>query len=117
MSSVVAGAVLLGDRMSVLEYFGCMLMLAVVIFAQLPEDLPKSYVDQFGVSYRHILQIDRHRPWTVPEAASIVERLAPEYLPHELAAGNRAARREAVLRQRAILNQGEGAGIWKTKRV
>lgn len=59
----------------------------------LPEDLPKSYVDQFGVSYRHILQIDRHRPWTVPEAASIVERLAPEYLPHELAAGNRAARR------------------------
>lgn len=35
--SVIAGAVILGDRMSGREYFGCVLMLAAVVLAQLPE--------------------------------------------------------------------------------
>lgn len=35
--ATLAGAVILGDRMSGKEYFGCLLMLAAVVLAQLPE--------------------------------------------------------------------------------
>lgn len=35
--SVLAGALILGDRMSGREYFGCVLMLGAVVLAQLPE--------------------------------------------------------------------------------
>lgn len=35
--ATVAGALILGDRMSGREYFGCVLMLAAVVLAQLPE--------------------------------------------------------------------------------
>ncbi len=35
--ATVAGAVLLGDRMSGKEYFGCVLMLAAVLLAQMPD--------------------------------------------------------------------------------
>ena len=35
--AVLAGAVILGDQMSGKEYFGCVLMLAAVVLAQLPE--------------------------------------------------------------------------------
>ena len=35
--ATVAGALILGDRMSGREYFGCLLMLAAVVLAQLPE--------------------------------------------------------------------------------
>ena len=38
--ATLAGAVILHDQMSLKEYFGCLLMLAAVILAQLPE--PKS---------------------------------------------------------------------------
>ena len=68
-----------------------------------PSGLPRDSVEQYGVNYRHIQKIDRHQPWTVPEAASIVERLQPDYLTHELAADSPAARREATLRQRREL--------------
>lgn len=68
-----------------------------------PPGLPRDSVEQYGVNYRHIQKIDQHRPWTVPEAASIVERLQPDYLTHELAADSPAARREATLRQRRAL--------------
>lgn len=33
----LAGAVILGERMSGKEYFGCVLMLVAVVMAQLPE--------------------------------------------------------------------------------
>ena len=71
---------------------------------RLPRNLPENYMEQFAASYRHILQIDRHQPWTIPEAASIADRLEPDYLTHELAAGSRSERRAAVLRQMAVLN-------------
>jgi len=37
--ATIAGALILGDRMSAREYLGCALMLAAVILSQLPEDL------------------------------------------------------------------------------
>ena len=39
--ATLAGAVILHDRMSLKEYFGCLLMLAAVILAQLPEKKAK----------------------------------------------------------------------------
>ncbi len=38
--ATIAGAIALGDRMSGKEYFGCVLMLAAVILAQLPDRRP-----------------------------------------------------------------------------
>ena len=76
-----------------------------------PLGLPADSVEQYGVNYRHIQKIDRHQPWTVPACASIVERLSPAYLTHELAADSAAARREATLRQRRALAEGAGNGV------
>lgn len=73
---------------------------------EMPADLPADCVERFGVNYGHIQRIDRHQPWTVPECASIVERLAPDYLTHELAADDVAARRRATLRQKRALGRG-----------
>ena len=70
---------------------------------RVPADLPRDSLEQYGVNYRHIQRIDRHQPWTDPACASILERLRPDYLTHELAAEGPAARREATLRQRRAL--------------
>lgn len=43
--ATIAGAIILGDRMSGKEYFGCVLMLAAVILAQLPEPKQKTAQD------------------------------------------------------------------------
>ena len=69
-------------------------------------DLPRDPVQRFGVSYAHIQQIDRHRPWTNPDAAGLLERIAPQYVTHELAACNRRERFQAVRRQMDALRRG-----------
>lgn len=70
---------------------------------RIPPDLPPDCVERFGVSYRHILRIDQHRPWTDPAIVPVLERIRPAYLTHELQAEDRAARRQAVARQRRLL--------------
>lgn len=71
-----------------------------------PSGLPRDCLEQYGVNYRHIQKIDCHQPWTAPEAASIVERLQPDYLTHELAAVSPGARRNAIIRQREAVRTG-----------
>lgn len=66
---------------------------------EMPPDLPKDCVEQFSANYGHVLQIDLHQPWTIPEVRSIVERIQPDYLTHELSASDSAARRQAVRTQ------------------
>ncbi len=73
---------------------------------QLPPDLPEDCVERFGVSYRHILQVDRHRPWTDPAILPVLEKISPDFLTHELQAGSREERRRAVSVQRALLASG-----------
>ena len=51
---------------------------------KLPEDFPLSYYDEFSRNYAHILQIDRHRPWTEKACAMIPGRLQLKYLTHEI---------------------------------
>lgn len=55
---------------------------------QLPE-LPSNYWERFNKAYPHVLKIDTHQPWENPEIKSIIARLNPTYLVHELAAQNR----------------------------
>lgn len=72
---------------------------------KLPQTLPAEYFARFSESYRHILRIDRHEPWTDASVRDLIEQIAPEYLVHELPGRKRAARQEAVLTQRTALHQ------------
>lgn len=49
-----------------------------------PEDLKGSYEERFARSYEHILQIDRHDPWTDPVVADMVREIGPEWVNNEL---------------------------------
>ena len=69
----------------------------------LPEHLAADYLTRFGESYGHILQIDRHEPWTDVCVREVVERISPEFLTHELSSQNRAAREGALRIQRQAL--------------
>lgn len=75
----------------------------------LPQDLPKDYMERFCVSYAHILQIDRHRPWTNPNIARLFDRISPQYLTHELRADGRRERCQTVKRQIYTLKKGDFA--------
>ena len=65
--------------------------------------LPQEYIQRFAVGYQHILHIDQHRPWTEPAVGSLVERVQPVYLTHELSAVSWAGRYRAVEGQMHIL--------------
>lgn len=49
-----------------------------------PENWPQNYYDRLSEAYHHLYQIDRHQPWHSRAIAPILERIAPEYLTHEL---------------------------------
>lgn len=68
------------------------------------------YTARFGQSYGHILQIDRHRPWTDPGIADVLRRIRPAYLTHELACRDRDGRAAAVRAQRETLRKGHFYG-------
>lgn len=69
----------------------------------LPAPWPENYLERYAIGYGHILQIDTHRPWTSPAVRALVERVDPEWLVHELAAGTRAERDQAVALQNQAL--------------
>lgn len=73
---------------------------------RMPEGFPKDYFAGFGQSYDHIRQIDRHRPWTDPACADLLEELGPAYLTHELSAGPKRTQRAALKRQLSTLRRG-----------
>ena len=72
----------------------------------LPDGLPDDPVERFGASYRHIQRIDRHEPWSDPAVLSLLERISPRWVTHELSAKDRVKRAEAVRRQSALLGRG-----------
>ena len=71
----------------------------------LPPDFPEEYFAAFAVSYGHIQQIDRHRPWTEPRCAAIIDRAQPQYLTHELSSGYPGGQLGAVKRQLTTLRK------------
>ena len=74
----------------------------------LPPDLPEDYGRRFAVNYAHILEIDRHRPWTDPDAAVLLARIGPRYVTHELAGAPGRAQARAVRRQMKTIERGAG---------
>ena len=73
---------------------------------KLPGHMAEDYLTRFGNSYAHVLQIDRHKPWTDPAIAEAISRIGPEFLTHELSCKNREAREQVVSCQRATLKKG-----------
>lgn len=57
----------------------------------------------FASCYTHVLQIDTHRPFTAPEASDMVQRIAPEYLVHELSESDIQEKIRLVRAQNALI--------------
>lgn len=72
----------------------------------LPLDLPQNYLERFSVNYSHILRIDQHLPWTDPAIIPVLDRIAPEYVTHELNAADRVRRTLVVRQQRDLFKRG-----------
>jgi hypothetical protein len=50
--------------------------------------MKENYYERFAESYGHIGRIDTHQPFDSSEVRHLVERIAPEYLIHEINAGS-----------------------------
>ena len=70
---------------------------------RLPEKWPEDQLERFAATYSHVLRIDRHLPWTVPEIGGVIERIKPKYVTHELSHGSRAELEAAVRLQAGFL--------------
>ena len=79
----------------------------------LPEDFPLNYNDEFCRNYAHILQIDRHRPWTIEECAMILGHVKPKYLTHEISGSVYHGKQYAIWRQRHKIDWGYHEGLDK----
>ena len=56
----------------------------------IPADFAGSYAERFATSYQHVLQIDRHEPWSDPIVADLVEHIGPTWVNNELSGQSRA---------------------------
>ncbi|MEA5040159.1 MAG: sugar phosphate isomerase/epimerase [Clostridiaceae bacterium] len=72
----------------------------------LPPDLAEDYLTRYGQNYAHVLQIDRHLPWTDPAIAGVLRQISPEFLVHELAGSGRPEKEQAVRIQAETLKNG-----------
>ena len=72
----------------------------------LPPEFTDDYFTNFGVNYSHILQIDRHLPWTDPNCVKILDAAQPKYLTHELSSGPNRPQLTAVKRQLHTIQKG-----------
>lgn len=73
-----------------------------------PDDFAdeRDYWKRYTLCYNHILQIDKHQPWTDPAIAPVVCAIEPEWVNHELSAWPRAAHVEALSTQLDTLRAG-----------
>lgn len=72
----------------------------------LPQNWPRDPLARFAESYGHILQIDRHRPWTEPAVYDLLERVSPRYVTHELAAADKKERHRRLRCQMRAIAKG-----------
>ncbi len=80
---------------------------------KLPEDFPLDYLQEFSRSYSHILEIDRHRPWTLEECVMILDRVQPKYLTHELTSNFYRKKTESIRNQMRVIARGYMWGLDK----
>ena len=72
----------------------------------MPPEFTGDYFADFSVNYSHILQIDRHLPWTDPNCVKILDAVQPKYLTHELSSGPNRPQLAAVKRQLGTIRKG-----------
>ncbi|WP_331655182.1 hypothetical protein, partial [Aminipila sp.] len=70
-------------------------------------ELPNDYFEKFSVCYKHVLNIDKHQPIREPDMRTVIERINPDYLVHELAASDRRKKEEVLSIQTDTLRRGE----------
>jgi hypothetical protein len=58
----------------------------------IPADFTGDYLERFASSYRHVLQIDRHEPWSDPVIADLARHIGPTWVNNELTGGSRTQR-------------------------
>ena len=80
---------------------------------KVPEDFPLDYVQEFGRNYSHILQIDRHHPWTMEECVLILDRAQPKYLTHELTSNFYRKKTDSIRNQMRVISRGYMFGLDK----
>lgn len=66
----------------------------------------ESFWDRYSISYRHVLQIDRHQPWTDPSIVQVIDRISPDWINNELSAYGRRPHQEALKTQMDTLRRG-----------
>ena len=70
---------------------------------RIPDDLVGGYWEKYTRCYNHVLQIDRHQPWTDPAVADVVAHIGPEWINNELSAWPRKPHFDAVRTQMKAL--------------
>lgn len=51
---------------------------------QMPANQPKNYYDRLTLAYEHLYRIDQHQPWHSEAIRPIIQRIAPDFIVHEL---------------------------------
>lgn len=72
---------------------------------KLPQSMPADYYGRYSVGYGQILAIDRHEPWHEPAIQSVLQRIEPQYVVHELCASSRKEREQRIAVQQRTLRQ------------
>ncbi len=72
----------------------------------LPDDYPDEYLAQLNRTYKHILHVDLHHPWTDTDCVQLLERIRPEYLTHEMSGGGSETVYGRVSRQISTIRRG-----------
>lgn len=72
--------------------------------------LAADYYKRFSQAYKLLGNIDTHKPFTSPRAKELMEKIAPDYVVHEVIAQNRGER-DAMLAQQSGLLTGLGSEV------
>ena len=73
---------------------------------RVPDDFTGGYWDKYSRCYQHVLQIDRHEPWTDPVVGQLVNSIGPEWVNNELSAWPREPHKQACATQMDALTRG-----------
>ncbi len=68
-----------------------------------PPQGDEDYLHSFTEAYKFITTVDTHKPFSDPAVRGVVDRIAPEYLTHELSAADSAEKAAFTRAQNALL--------------
>ncbi len=68
-------------------------------FLKQHRSLPESYQERYSLAMQHVIEIDRHDPFTDPGIKTLIQDIAPEYLTLEFLSQNRAEHESKIRAQ------------------